>query len=214
MIAGLDEAGRGPVIGPLVIAGVACPGEDESWLKGLGARDSKLLSARRREDVYREIISEFRVEVVRFQPPEVDRALKHRVSLNQVEAKGFARVINQLCPEKAILDCVGRKPRVFSNLVRRGLKVECSLKVEHRADLNYPIVGAASIVAKVERDREIEKLKEKYGEMGSGYASDVATRDFLEKWMEEHDCLPSFVRTSWKTAKRFCSQEKELKDFF
>ncbi len=202
MIAGIDEAGRGPVIGPLVVAGVACSREEVDFLRSLGVADSKLLRREKREALYREIAYHFSFDVVQILPEEIDRALKNKISLNLLEAEAFSRVLNNLSPEEAFVDCVGREPRTFIKSMSKSLKVNCRLVVEHKADRNYPIVSAASIVAKVERDREIMRLKEEFGDFGSGYPSDPKTKSFLENWIKEEGELPAFVRSSWKTVKR------------
>jgi ribonuclease HII len=72
---------------------------------------------------------------------------------------------------------------------------------EHQADRNYPVVSAASIIAKVERDHTIEELKCNYGDFGSGYMSDPKTKNFLYTLARKRGEYPDFVRRSWKPAK-------------
>lgn len=202
MIAGVDEAGRGSALGPLVIAGVASSRGDMRVFKAMGAKDSKLLGRERREELYREITSRFNTSLVKLEPSQIDRALQNKISLNHLEAEGFAGVLNELAPHEAVVDCVGRNPRAFSSRVHRSLKLDCSLTVRKRAEIRYPIVAAASVVAKVERDRSIAELSRSFGNIGSGYPSDPATLAFLERWLRQNHKLPHFVRTSWATVKK------------
>jgi len=202
MIAGVDEAGRGPVIGPLVVAGVSCAIEEIKLLESMGVTDSKLLTRRKRELFYSEITSNFSFYTVYISPAEIDRALRNKISLNLLEAEAFSIALNELSPEKAFVDCVEREPGKFIRNISRTLKVRCRLVAEHKADLNYPIVSAASIIAKVERDREIAKIREEFGDFGSGYPGDSKTILFLESIIEEDGELPYFIRSSWKTVKR------------
>jgi ribonuclease HII len=79
---------------------------------------------------------------------------------------------------------------------------------EHKADVTYPIVSSASIIAKVERDREIRELAQRFGDMGSGYMTDPKTVDFLERWLAQHGSYPDFVRKSWRPARELRNNAK------
>ncbi len=201
MIAGVDEAGRGPVIGPLVVAGVLAEEDDLEWLKKIGVKDSKQLTKSKRERIFDEIVSTFEYTTVFITPQEIDSTRKSGISLNLLEASAFCRIINKLTPKIAYIDCVGINTRKFEENILKNLNVECSLVVEHKADANHPVVSAASIVAKVLRDREIENLKVEYGDFGSGYPSDPKTINFLEEAIFSGE-LPEFVRKSWATVER------------
>jgi len=201
MIAGVDEAGRGPVIGPLVVAGVLAEEDDLEWLKKIGVRDSKQLTKNKREEIFDEIVSSLEYRAVFISPQEIDSARKSGISLNLLEASAFCSIINELTPKIAYIDCVGINAKKFEANILENLTIVCSLVVEHKADANHPVVGAASIVAKVLRDREIETLKVEYGDFGSGYPSDPKTINFLERAILSGE-LPEFVRTSWATVER------------
>jgi len=201
MLCGLDEAGRGPVIGPLVAAAVMAGGEEVEELIELGVRDSKLLSPSRRERLYGCIRSRTVCRTIVLQPRELDSEMA-RASLNAVEARCFAELIDYLAPEVAYVDAADTVAANFERLMLRHLKTRPRLVVEHRADERYPLVAAASIVAKVERDREIKRLQRVYGDFGSGYASDPKTRSFLESCLNEKGSLPECVRMRWRTARR------------
>jgi ribonuclease HII len=198
MICGIDEAGRGPVLGNLIIAGIICEKRDQDYLREMGIKDSKQLPPETREKLYDRIVSEFDYHVIRVKPSELNKCK----NLNLLEGMKFAEIINTLQPSVAYLDCADVSPKNFRNYVARHIFYPCDLVVEHKADERYPIVSAASIIAKVERDRDIEKLKIEYGEIGSGYPSDPKTRTFLENWLKENGSFPPFVRKKWKTLGR------------
>ncbi|MEE8403154.1 MAG: ribonuclease HII [Candidatus Hydrothermarchaeaceae archaeon] len=206
MICGIDEAGRGPVLGNLVVAGVLCREEDSGSLESIGVKDSKKLNGNRRAELYDELISQFEYHVLNILPCELDAS-----NINRLEAAKFAEVINVLRPETAYVDCADVSPQNFEKYMRRGIDFECRLVVEHKADERYPVVSAASIIAKVVRDRYIEGLKEEYGDIGSGYPSDPKTIKFIEEWFQKHRSFPHFVRKKWKTLNRI--KNVKLTDF-
>jgi len=210
MICGIDEAGRGSVLGNLVIAGVFC-GEDEiERLEEIGVKDSKKLSRSERAKLYKKLVSEFKYLVIKISPLEIDKRRK-RISLNELEGEKFAEIINVLKPEKAYVDCADAVPANFRSHIMKKLNHACELIIEHRADETYPIVSAASIIAKVERDEGIKKLGEEYGGIGSGYPSDPKTIAFIENWYRKNRSMPSFVRKSWKTVSRV--KNRRLSEF-
>ena len=212
-IAGLDEAGRGPVFGPMVLCGVKFEERGLEELKAAGVRDSKLLSPRRRETLARAITGKAAgLEIVEFSPVEIDefRLLK-KINLNELEAKTFAQIIDRLNPKFAYLDSPDPDSKLFEQRVQKYLNIKPKLVVENFADRKYVIVAAASIVAKVRRDKRIAELRERYGDFGSGYSSDPRTIVFLERWVREHGKLPEFARKSWKTAQRIEREAKQKK---
>lgn len=216
LISGIDEAGRGPVIGPLVIAGVSINEKDLDKLKRLGIRDSKLLSPRQREDFFDKIINAAKkYKILIIKPKEIDSALKSKdLNLNWLEAIKSAEIINSLKPKKIIIDCPSNNITAYKNFLKKHLKdKKTNLVLEHKADLKYVIVSAASIVAKVTRDREIKKIQEKIKEpIGSGYPSDPITINFLEK---NHNNYPGIFRKEWLSWKNINKKKKQksLKDF-
>ena len=206
-IAGVDDAGRGSVIGPLVIAGVLIDEKDLSKLMELGVKDSKLLSPHRREQLAGEIRKlALQCHVIMLSPAEIDRVVEkgrklHR--LNRLEAQTMAKVITALKPDIAYVDASDVLADRFREHIAEELPFKVKIISEHKADAKYPVVSAASIIAKVERDKSIEYLRQKHGEdMGSGYVSDLRTVRFLQKWLERFGAYPDFVRKSWKPAKR------------
>jgi ribonuclease HII len=209
----VDEAGRGPVIGPLVVAGVAV--ESDVPLRQMNCRDSKKLSAERREALAPEIekVSKFEVVVI---PAEQIDVMRAEMSLNDFEAKLFAGVIDKLRPETAYVDAADVDEIEFKRSVRRELAFEVEIVSQHNADELFPVVSAASILAKVCRDREMRMIEEAIGvPIGSGYPSDADTIAFLEKWIREKGSLPPHTRASWDTARRLLagSRNRKLEDF-
>ena len=205
-IAGVDDAGRGPIIGPLAIAGVLLDDKDLSRLVDSGVKDSKRLSPRRREELAAEIKKlALKYHVAMLSPTEIDIVVetgKKLHKLNRLEAQTMAKVITILKPDVAYVDASDVLADRFKQHIAENLTFKVQIISEHKADAKYPIVSAASIIAKVERDRALSALQEKYGNMGCGYATDPNTIKFLEKWIRKFGSYPDFVRKSWKPAKR------------
>jgi ribonuclease HII len=202
-IGGLDEAGRGCVVGPLVVAGVSARLSAVRDLKELGVRDSKKLSPRQRESLYGDILKICdRVCSAKISPTEIDsvvRAGKKYRRLNYLEAVYFAKVIDALGAAEVTVDASDVVAARFRDSIRENLKSGCRVFAAHKADRDYPLVSAASIVAKVERDREVSRLRAKHGDFGSGYPSDPTTRGFFTAMMMEGQPIPDYARKSWKT---------------
>jgi len=210
LVAGVDDAGRGCVIGPLVIAGVLMKEEDLPKLVQLGVKDSKLLSPRRRGVLAVEIkktVEKF--SVAKLSPKEIDKVVlegRKLRKLNWLEARTMAKVIETLRPDVAYVDASDVLEERFKQDILDCLSFKLKVISEHKADRNYPIVSAASIIAKVERDREIAELARTHGDFGSGYPSDPRTVHFLKRCLEKSCDYPDFVRRSWKPAKKAKSE--------
>jgi len=201
-ILGIDEAGRGSVIGPLVVGGF-CVGSDRvAELVSLGARDSKTLSPRARERVFADLGSVGRSAVVALSPRTVDLAVE-RGKLNDLEAGAFARLIRMLEPDVAYVDACDPNEHRFGSRVARLAGGTTRVVARHHADRDFPIVGAASIVAKVRRDRAVARLRRTLGDgLGSGYPSDRRTIEFLRATLAVRPTVPAWVRSSWSTMQR------------
>jgi ribonuclease HII len=206
LIAGVDEAGRGCVIGPLVVAGVAMQAENLQLLVELGVKDSKLLTAKKREALYPEILKIIvNHHVIKVPPPQIDKVVhseRRLHKLNRLEAQTMARILEALKPDEAYVDAADVVAERFGYHIQECLKNKTRIISEHKADLTYTIVSAASVIAKVERDREIAKLSEKYGDFGSGYLTDEKTMFFLKKLLTRYGDYPSCIRKSWEPARR------------
>ncbi len=214
-VLGIDEAGRGPVIGPLVIAGVKLKEATEKKISALGVKDSKLLTPKQREKLFYDIIKiadAYKFYII--QPEEIDEAVSSETTnLNWLEAEYSAKIINELKPDKAILDCPSNNPKAYTDYLKKKLKVDVEIVAEHKADANYPVVSAASIIAKVTRDKEIQKIIDKLNKpVGSGYPSDPITKKFIK---ENYKIHPDIFRKSWQTYKDLVNekQQKSLGDF-
>jgi len=192
-------------MGPLVIAGVLICEGSQSKLFELGVKDSKLLSRGRREQLIKGIEQiAIDIYIIKLSPAEIDKAVSRRRKfhkLNRLEAQTMAKVIAALRPDVAIVDASDVLASRYKQHIRECLSFPVQLISEHKADKTYPVVSAASIVAKVERDRNIDELKVKYGDFGSGYMTDPKTTTFLETLIDEYGTYPDFVRRSWKPAK-------------
>jgi len=201
-LAGIDEAGRGPVIGPMVIAAVVVDEDKVPELEGLGVRDSKRLTPKRRERLFDEIIALLDDYVIlELWPDEID---SREGTLNEFEVENFVKALNSLKvrPDVIYIDAADVKEARFGEDIGKRLNFEAEIIAEHKADDKFLPVSAASIIAKVTRDRAIERLKEEYGEIGSGYPSDPRTRAFLEEYYRQHGEFPPIVRRGWKTLKK------------
>ena len=203
MICGVDEAGRGPVIGPMVVAGLAV--ESDVPLRALNVRDSKKLSPERREALAPEIRKVGPFEILVVSAADID-ATRAQMSLNDYEARLFATVIGRLKPEVAYVDSADVNEFDFRRAIASQLSYEVEIISKHGADDLFPVVSAASILAKVVRDAEMRKIEAELGaKIGSGYSHDQETIDFLVKWLGEKGTLPPYTRASWDTARRLLS---------
>jgi ribonuclease HII len=211
-VAGVDDAGRGPIIGPLLIAGVLVEEKNLPILKNLGVKDSKLLSPHRRVQLAEEIKKlALKWHFVKLSPAEIDDVVengKKLHKLNRLEARAMAEVVAFLKPEVAYVDASDVLAERFGEHIQECLPFKVKIISEHKADKKYVVVSAASIIAKVERDKAIEELANKYGDMGSGYVTDPKTVAFLKRWVEKHGSYPDFVRKSWKPAKKLKNDAK------
>jgi ribonuclease HII len=218
LIAGVDEAGRGAVIGPIIVAGVLFVEKDLPRLVDLKVKDSKLLPAKKREYLAKKIKKlAWKYYMISLFPREIDHVVetgKRLYKLNRLEARAMARVINVVKPDLAFVDAADVLAKRFGQHVTEEVSIKVKIVSEHKADLKYPVVSAASILAKVKRDKAVSTLEKKYGKIGSGYPSDPKTIKFLQIHLERFGSYPDFVRKSWKTAKRIkrkvCSENKKL----
>jgi ribonuclease HII len=220
LILGIDDAGRGPVLGPMVLAGVLLDKTDEPILKEWGAKDSKQLSAEKREEIAKKIKEKFKFHAELTTPEEIDSRLKMGINLNKVEAIKSAKIINELLKDinekiKVIIDCPSPNTEAWKLYVLQHLdkKELIELSCEHKADVNHLSCSAASIIAKTTRDSEIEDIKKKIGiNFGSGYCSDPLTCKFLEEHFEEFK-NKGLMRTTWDTFAK-AQEKKEQKKLF
>ncbi|MFB6203844.1 MAG: ribonuclease HII [Candidatus Nanohaloarchaea archaeon] len=204
-VLGIDEAGRGPVIGSMFIGGFMVEEQDLEAVEELGVKDSKKLSDGRREDLREELDSLGETFLKEVTADEIDE-LREVMSLNEIELKGFADLIERAEPERVVMDLPEPDSERFIGKVKDLLPASgegIEFVAEHGADDEFPIVSAASIVAKSARESHVDELKQKYGyDFRSGYPHDEPTIEFLEKFVEEKGELPPETRLSWSTAER------------
>lgn len=218
---GIDDAGRGPVIGPMILAGCLIDEKVIKEFKKLGVKDSKMLTAKRREflaEIIKEKAEAF--EVVLAYPSEIDGQNHIGIDLNKVEALKTAEIINKINKGynkiKVLIDCPSVGIKKWEDYLKTHIHNLSNLEIvcEHKADKNYVAVAAASIIAKTHREIEMDKLKEKYGDqIGSGYCSDPTTCKFLAKYARKHE-KDGIFRQTWKTWKKACANLNQRKLFF
>ncbi len=216
LVCGIDEARRGPVIGSMVMCGAMIEDKDMPKLIKLKPKDSKLLIGKEREDLYPKLLSVLKYcKLIIMQPAEIDKAVHGHdgLNLNKLEAHKQADILNEFSPDKAIIDCPSNNIKSYGILLKKSLKnKKIDLILEHKAE-RYPLVAAASIIAKVTGDREIGQLKKQIGiDFGSGYMSDPKTVEFLKNNFEKY---PELFRKSWFPYQELVNKkfQKSLSDF-
>ena len=211
MICGVDEAGRGPVIGPLVIAGVTF--ENDLELIENNVRDSKKITPKRREILSKRIKeSAVNYEISLISALDIDR-MRKVMTLNEIEVNVFSKIIEKLKPDICYVDAADVNDERFGHNILSSLSFKPGIISKHKADDIYPIVGAASILAKTKRDEEVQMIAQKLEKkldisLGSGYPADPVTQKFLRKWVKTFGKLPPHTRHSWKTAQNLLKESK------
>jgi len=197
-VVGVDEAGRGPVLGSMFVAAVLA--DPESLPTGID--DSKRLQPARRQALSERLESAQSTEIglVEVTPDQIDDP---ETDMNRLTVDGHAKAVAsvQYEPHSIVLDACDTSETRFADRVETKLDGATDLWAEHGADETHDVVGAASIVAKVARDAQIERLEAEYGEIGSGYPSDQTTRTFLSDYVADTGELPPFARASWQTSR-------------
>jgi len=211
MICGVDEAGKGPVVGPLVVAAVAVNNAND--IANLGIKDSKQLTKSKRKELANLIKEKFNFAVEIIEPKIVDE-YRRRNKLNELNREAFERLISKLDPNVAYVDAADVNENRFGSQIKASLtnKKDTDVISMHKADAKIEVVAAASIIAKETRENEIEKLKDKIGDFGSGYPSDERTIKFLKSFYADNGKWPTGTRESWKTLERI-RPVKTLDDF-
>ncbi len=202
---GLDEAGRGCVLGALFV-GAFVTEADDATLTAAGATDSKALTAARRSSALERLRPHGTWSLVEIPATAIDAG-----NLNRLEEEAIVQLIRDARPDEVMIDALGH-PRALPGILERlrlslaehGLSPE--LRMEPKADLNWPVVGAASIHAKLRRDAALEAWAAEAGDLGSGYPSDPTTRAWLTAWSASGRPWPAFVRTRWGTLEKLAQQ--------
>ena len=218
MICGVDEAGKGPVLGPLVVAGVCF--SDEGFINNLGVKDSKKHTPRKRQ-LFEKVIKQHAAsyEILIIPASDIDD-MRKVMTMNEIEVFAFTKVIKKLKPDLCYVDAADVNENRFGESIGKHLSKKTEIISKHKADDLFPIVSAASILAKTRRDAEMEKIAETLEKrinrpLGSGYPADPITKDFLETWVKTYKKLPPHTRKSWNTAKKLINtyKTKRLDDF-
>ncbi|MBS3090323.1 ribonuclease HII [Candidatus Pacearchaeota archaeon] len=222
LILGIDDAGRGPIIGPMVLAGVLIEKKDEAHLRKIGVKDSKKVTPKRREILaveIKKIAKDYHASITL--PLEIDSRALNGLNLNNIEAIKSAEIINKLNKSQerieVVIDCPSPNIPKWREYILKHIHEPDNLifKVEHKADVNHIACSAASIIAKVTRDSEIEEIKKRIGvDFGSGYPSDPVTISFLQKHGKKYK-KEGIIRETWQTWQNFKGkkEQKNLKDF-
>ncbi|MHA1436570.1 MAG: ribonuclease HII [Promethearchaeota archaeon] len=219
LICGIDEAGRGPVLGPLVLCGVCFTKQNLDYLLEIGVKDSKKLTAKRRKQLASLIKKKsYSYKTIVVSAKEIDEREKKKITMNRLEELKMAEIINYLKPEIIYIDAADVNEERFGKSIEKLLNFAPKKIIsKHKADDLYPIVSASSIIAKDKRDELINKIKLEYGDIGSGYPSDKKTINFLREWIRNHKVAPPFARQTWATTQKILLEElkiKKITDFF
>jgi len=204
-VLGIDEAGRGCVLGSLVIGAYLVEDVDDETLRIAGAADSKKLSKKRRLAARERLSLLGRADVRQVTAKQIDSG-----NLNVLEEEVIADLVRSWRPDRVIIDALGH-PSAIPAVIRRlqsmvGDDLCPTWCMEPKADGTYPTVGAASIFAKTTRDALLDAQREIYGDFGSGYPSDPKTRSWIQNWARTGRPWPPMVRTRWQTIENLSQQ--------
>ena len=202
---------KGPVIGPLVIAGVTF--ENDLELIENNVRDSKKITPKRREILSKKIKeSAVNFEITLISASDIDH-MRKVMTLNEIEVNAFSKIIEKLKPDICYVDAADVNDERFGKNILSRLSFKPEIISKHKADDIYPVVGAASILAKTKRDEEVQMIAQELEKkldipLGSGYPADPVTQKFLRKWVKTFGKLPPHTRHSWKTAQNLLKESK------
>ena len=211
-VIGIDEAGKGPVLGSMFIGfaiinldeGLSTLNSFQDYLKNLGACDSK-----KRKEVYELLKQNLDIKYAQLTPALIDSNNSSGSKLNELEIKAIVNVLENEKPQLIIIDALTANPQKFGEMIQKKLSFETKIISENKADNKYPLVGAASIIAKELREQEVLQIKENIKlDCGSGYPSDKKTIDFVKEHYNSKE-FDFIFRKSWDTYKRIAGIKKE-----
>ena len=213
-LGGIDEAGRGSVVGPLVIAGVSFDSKKIAILKEMNIKDSKITTPKNRKELFNKILGICdSIFICKVNCPTIDKYVKLN-RLNRLESVFMTIVADNIQADKIIVDSCDVNPARFQEEIKKRLaNKKTSIYSFHKADLDNVIVSSASIIAKVTRDNEIAKIKERLGkDIGSGYPADPKTKIFIynDAFVKESK---NHIRFSWKPIKKILKENAQTKLF-
>jgi ribonuclease HII len=212
LIGGVDEAGRGALVGPLIVAGISIKSSRLHELVKIGIKDSKMLSPKQRRSLVPKLVDQVEfICICKLTPTDVDRGVINS-SLNLLEAQAMAVVIENIFPDTVFIDSCDVNPIRYRKSVSEFVCVNRPRRIislHHAEDASIAVAGA-SIVAKVTRDYEMLRIRQEYGEMGSGYPSDKKTKKFVREWIEKNNTSRQFIRESWKPMKTLLNRDYQV----
>jgi ribonuclease HII len=207
---GVDEAGKGPVLGSMFAAAVRA--DPDTLPDGVG--DSKGIAAAERERLDERIRSTADAVAVAEIPVE---RIDGDTDMNTLTVAAQAESLSGVAADGLVglVDAGDTDAARFGRRVAERVDAAVELTAEHGADESDPVVGAASIVAKVARDSHVEDIAAEYGDVGSGYPSDPTTREFLANYVDANGELPDCARTSWSTSQDVlaAAEQSTLEEF-
>ncbi len=221
-VIGIDEAGKGPVLGSMFIGfsivslkSLKNLNSYQKMLKDMGVRDSKELAPLKRNQIYNKLKSDMNMKYSQLTPVLIDRNHARGGKLNELEIRSIVKILEDEKPQLVIIDALTSNPQKFGDEILRRLSFECKIISENKADKKYEMVGAASIIAKELREQELSQIRKNVKfDCGSGYPSDPKTIEFLKKYY--NSCEFGFIfRKCWDTYKKVVNEkeQKSLSDF-
>lgn len=213
---------KGAVIGPLTIGVYAIAREREGELSGLGVKDSKLLAHPVRLKLDKTLREMGEPLVIVISAEELTEKMRRRMSLNELEAKKISEGLHVLNSRvklaRVIVDSPDAIAENFEHRLRKYFDHQFDIVCRNKADRDFPVCGAASILAKVERENQIAAIKGELAvqgisdDFGSGYSHDPQAIAFMAKYHRD-ERVQSFIRHEWETAKRLKSEQADLSKF-
>ncbi|KAL7109158.1 hypothetical protein ACP275_06G157900 [Erythranthe tilingii] len=222
-IMGIDEAGRGPVLGPMVYGCLYCARSYQKTLSTLSFADSKTLKEEKREELFESLKTDESIgwDVDVIDPRELSAKMlkKNKINLNEISHNSAIGLIQKalnlgVLLTEVYLDTVGDPEKYRVKLSERFPNIK--FVVAKKADSLYPVVSGASIVAKVTRDRALrnwvleETAEGLHKNFGSGYPGDPQTKSWLEDHKHSIFGFPSLVRFSWGTCTAYSKDLVEV----
>ncbi|MCD7782104.1 MAG: ribonuclease HII [Methanosphaera sp.] len=207
IVLGIDEAGRGSVIGPLVVGAIAMEKRKIHHLKRMGVKDSKKVTSKTRTVLSRKLKKTTQFKTVIIPPEKIDQLRNNNMNLNEIETNAMKEIIKEVNPDICYVDCIDVDEKRFHDILQE-VNPDIEIITEHKADDTYEIVSAASIIAKVERDKQIAIIQSEYGDVGSGYPSDEKTINYLKSI--DDDNYPPIIRKTWKTFQNILKERNNI----
>ncbi len=207
---GVDEAGKGPVLGSMFAAAVRAPRD----ALPADVDDSKRLADGHRERLADRLHADDRVDAaaVEVAPARIDAG-----NMNDLVVAAHAAAAGSVAAagDEGLCDAGDVNADRFAARVEARVDADVAVAARHGADAADDLVAAASVVAKSAREAHVADLAAEYGDVGSGYPSDPATRSFLREYVAETGHLPDCARRSWATSERVlaAAEQSGLEEF-